>query len=180
LVKVHKKPCICPSLEPADKALVALSFTIRSSICWNSPHRLDAQSVSPLSVVHVESKGRSKFKSLSESLYEGWSTSLNQPIDIVITRFPSLFTCNSVLQDAFISAGLQHENVCEVSAVFLYQTGETGVKMRVEREITRRSLETDLLERQQLKSFYAEAALINVLGQMCAVLLFAEAHVSNM
>ena len=179
LVKTHKNPCICPILEPADKGVVRLSFTVRSSVCFNSSHRLDVQSVPPFSSIHVSNKGKRKFKSSSECLYEGWSPSLNQPIDIAIARFPSLFTCNSALQDAFISAGLHHENVCEVSAVFLYPAGETGVKIRVEREITRRSLEMDLLERQQLKSFYAEVVLMNILGQMCAVLLFAEKHVSN-
>lgn len=180
LVKTHKKPCICPSLEPADEALVALSVTSRSYVCSDSSHYQDIQSIPIHTPIHVSSKGKRKHKIPTKSLYEGWSNSLNRPIDIAITRFPSLFACNSVLQDAFISAGLQHENVCEVTAVSLYPARGNSVKIRVERETTRRSLEADLIERRQFQSFYAEIALMSILGQICAVLIYAEEYVSGM
>jgi len=171
LVRTHKQIFLLPCLsQPAGSQSVTLSLTALSSLSPVSPSFLQLPKDNYL---HVAKKGRRKLTLGLERLYEGWSATLNQSIDIAITHYSSLPACNSALQAAFISAGLKHENVCEVRAVHLYQ-GKAGVKMRVERQCTKRSLDTDLLERRQLRSFYAEVALLDLLNQACSVLMHAQ------
>lgn len=168
-------PCLS---EAAGSYVVTLNFAVPSALSPEKLSLLELPKDLYQTTLHVAQKGRLRLDSASERLHEGWSSTLKQHVDIAITHYYDLPACNSALQAVFITAGLKHENVCEVRDVRLCQGKKAGVKMRVERELTKRRLDIDLLERQKLRSLYPEVALLDILGQICAALLHAQRQVN--